>query len=85
MSPRRELPRPPRTIRAARLMDGQIRPLIGSYLEPHVEARRELTELWDKLSLQGRKAVLTAARLTAQEEGLLRTGTSVIALDEEVA
>jgi hypothetical protein len=50
-----------------------------------VEARRELAELWDKLSPQGRKAVLTAARLTAQEEGLLRTGTSVIALDAEVA
>jgi hypothetical protein len=66
-------------------MDGQIHPLIGSHVEPHMEAHRELAELWDKLSRQGRKAVLTAARLTAQEEGLLRAGTSVIALDEEVA
>jgi hypothetical protein len=66
------------------LIDGQICPLIGSHVEPHREARKELAELWDKLSPQGRKAVLTAARLTAQEEGLLRAGMSVIALDEEV-
>jgi hypothetical protein len=66
-------------------MDGQIRPLFGSYLAPHLEVRKELDELWDKLSPQGRKAVLTAARITAQEEGLLRTETSAIALDEEVA
>lgn len=85
MPPRRELPRPPRTIRAARLVDGQICPLSGSHVTPHVKARRELAELWDKLSPQGRKALLTAARLTAQEEGLVPAGTSVIALDEEVA
>jgi hypothetical protein len=66
-------------------VDGEIRPLIGSHGAPHVERRRELVELWDKLSPQGRKAVLTAARLTAKEEGLLEAHAPVIATDAEVA
>ena len=84
MPPSWDLPRPPVRIRAARLVNGDIQPLIGGYVEPQVRAKQELAELWDNLSAQGRKAVLTAARLTAQEEGLsLRTGCA-IAFDSEV-
>ena len=85
MAPRRELPRPPARIRAARLVDGDIQPFIGQHVEPRVRARQELMELWDSLSQQGCKAVLTAARLTAREEGILKAQTSIIALDDEVA
>ena len=85
MSSRRELPRPPARIRAARLVNGEIQPFIGAHIEPQVRARQELLELWDNLSQQGRKAVLTAARLTAREEGVLPVETAVIAWDDEVA
>jgi hypothetical protein len=81
---RRHVP-PPRTLPIARLVDGEVRTLVGSHVEPRHQAQQELLTLWDSLSLHGRKAVLTAARLTAQEEGRLPDGQGVIAQDAEVS
>ena len=68
--------RPPsRTLTIARLADGEIRPLIGTCIKPHHQARQEMLSLWENLSIQGRKAVLTAVRLTAREEGYCRRGS----------
>ena len=44
-----------------------------------------MLSLWENLSVQGRKAVLTAVRLTAREERVLPEGQQVIAEDAEVA
>ncbi|EHM01219.1 hypothetical protein HMPREF9946_02180 [Acetobacteraceae bacterium AT-5844] len=76
---------PARTIPVARLVDGEVRSLVGSHVAPQRQARDELVALWDQLSPQGRKALLTAARLTAKEEGLLPEGQGVIAQDGEVS
>jgi hypothetical protein len=59
--------------------------LIEAPFEPPARARQELIDLWESLSLNGRKAVLTAARLTAMEEGTLPEGQSVIVQDTEVS
>lgn len=80
----RDLPRPPARIRAARLVNGDIQPLIGGYVEPHVLARQQLLELWDKLSMQGRKSVLTVALLVTQEEELSLDKGSAIIPDSEI-
>jgi hypothetical protein len=65
-------------------VNGGIQPLIGAHFEPRALARQQLVELWDNLSVHGRKAVLTAARLVAHEEGVLRAETLFVASDEEV-
>jgi hypothetical protein len=85
MPNRRAQPPRLRTIPIARLVGGEIRFLIGSYIERQAQARQELMSLWESLSSNGRKAVLTAARLTAKEEGVLPEGHAVIALDSEVS
>jgi hypothetical protein len=76
---------PSRMLPIARLVNGEVRALIGGHVEPRHQARQELLTVWDNLSQQGRKAVLTAARLTAQEEGQLPPGQCVIAQDAEGA
>jgi DNA-binding transcriptional regulator YdaS (Cro superfamily) len=81
---RRRVP-PLRTLPIARLLEGQVHCLIGTHVEPPYQARQELAALWDSLSQHGRKAVLTAARLTAREEGTLPEGQPVIAQDAEVS
>jgi hypothetical protein len=85
MPRRRAQPPRLRTIPIARLVGSEVRTLIESSLEPPARARQELLSLWESLSLNGRKAVLTAARLTAMEEGTLPEGQSVIAQDAEVS
>jgi len=85
MPPRRELPRPPNRIRAARLVNGDIQPLIGSYVEPKVLDQQELLELWALLSPMGCKAVLTAARDILHREGSPLRGAVVSALGTGVA
>lgn len=76
---------PSRTIPIARLEGGEVHSLIGSSIQPRYEARQELLALWDSLSSQGRKAVLTAARLTAKEEDILPESRCVIAREDEVS
>jgi hypothetical protein len=76
---------PSRVLPIARLVNGEVRSLIGGHVEPQHQARQELLILWDSLSQQGRKALLTAARLTAQEEGQLSQGRGVFVQDAEVS
>jgi hypothetical protein len=85
MPSRRAQPPRLRTIPVARLVGHEVRTLIEAPLEPPARARQELIDLWESLSLSGRKAVLTAARLTAMEEGTLPEGQSVIVQDTEVS
>ncbi|MBC9210145.1 hypothetical protein IBL26_25220 [Roseomonas aerophila] len=59
--------------------------MIEAPIEPPARARQELIDLWASLSFSGRKAILTAARLTAMEEGKLPEGQSAIVQDAEVS
>lgn len=85
MPGRRAQPPRLRTIPAARLVSNEVRTLIEAPIEPPARARQELIDLWASLSLSGRKVILTAARLTAMEEGKLPEGQSVIVQDVEVS
>jgi hypothetical protein len=83
MSPTRRRPLSSRPARAIRSVDQPFETVVGE--KPNrLSGLPLLLDLWSRLSLQGRKAVLMAAGLTAYEEGVLPPDAAIIPDDEEV-
>jgi hypothetical protein len=62
-----------------RLVDGDLRRLIGSHSAAPLRARQEWRALGDRVSSHGHQAVRTAVRLTAKAAGQRPEGQRVIA------
>ncbi|MFC0407596.1 hypothetical protein [Roseomonas elaeocarpi] len=85
------MPSSPKRLRVARLIDGEVRPLMGDESSPPrrirkarqsaIDGQERLLLLWDALSSQGRRTLLLAAQLIAQEEGALPQGSSALNID----
>ncbi len=81
----------PKRLRAARLVEGRLRPLIGDAEAPPrrsralrqgvPEGQERLVLLWRALKPAGRRTLLLAARLIAIEEGALPRESPLLDMD----